>query len=163
MLRLAPALLCILALGCRSGAPYGEVYGGVGITAGPGVGATALLGQRFLDTESFDFAFEAAASRQEASGKFFQAQLGVRQKVLRGPASDVVFRYGISWFRANGEHWSVDRAGDYIGGYGGIGYEWSFSPRVSLTPELRLTVAGGEGSIGVAIVPQVGLILTVRF
>lgn len=160
-MRLLLALLICMAA-CRSRIAREdarEVYAGIGFSALPGVGASATLGQIFSDrSELFDFAFELGTTRQDMdNGRFFQVQLGVKQTASPGHDRHLVFRYGLTWFRATGTPDLIDRPGDYLGLHVGVGYEWELSPRITVGPEARVLIVIGEGSLGREIVPQFGI------
>jgi len=158
-----PFLLVLLAgAGCRTGASR-EVYAGVGPSVLPHVGGTLTAGQFFsTHRERHHFAFEARATFQGGrdapgqSGRFFQAQAGVRQLVHPDRASHPVVRYGAVWLRATGDPAILSRPGDYLGAYLGIGYEWDLSPHVTVGPELNVLFLEGEGSLGFEVLPQLG-------
>ena len=166
-MRVAPLALILLAMACRSRVPAEhprDVYAGLSLSALPDVGATLTGGQYFITTNpKFDFAFEMSATFQGGNdsatqdGKFFQVQAGVRQVASPGHTSHLVFRYGFTWFRATGDPRILDLPGDYLGAYGGLGYEWDISPRWTVGPWVNLSLVDGEGSIGTEVLPQVGI------
>lgn len=158
-------LLALLALAaCRSRIQQerpSDVYAGVAVSGLPGVGAGITVGQLFSDrSDKYDFAFEMTGTWQTGEdsatqeGHFFQVQGGVKQTLSPGHREHLVFRYGLTWLRATGDPAIFDRAGDYLGVYGGAGYEWDLSPRFTIGPGLEVAILGGEGSLPVEILPR---------
>ncbi len=94
--------ILLIAAACRTRIPAErdrEVYGGLGISALPHAGGMATGGQYFSTRHpKFDFAFELRGSLQGGddsatrSGRFFQAQAGVKQVASPGHSSHLVFR-----------------------------------------------------------------------
>jgi len=159
-------LLCMAA--CRSRIPREDVrraYVDLGVSALPGVGGSATLGQLFSDRkELFDFAFEMTSTLQKVDeGKFFQVQAGVKQTASPGHDSHMVLRYGLTWFRVTGNPEFIRLAGDYLGGYFGIGYEWDLGKNITIGPEARIVIVGREGTFEVEAFPQLGLHFTFNF
>ncbi len=168
-------ILCALALaaGCKSRLPSertGELHAGVGFLAVPAAGVSVTAGQTIHDRHDFfDIAFELQAAFQfpedsaTQNGKWAQIQAGAKATLSPGHPSHVVLRAGGVWFRATGDPAILDAPGDYLGLYGGVGYEWDLSPRMTAGPEFKVLVVGGEGSLGVEVVPQFGLNWIVKF
>lgn len=165
-------LLAILAVGCRTRVQperESDFYGGVGLSALPDVGGSVTAGQTVLVTDRFDYDFEMRVSYQGGDdtatqdGNFFHLQAGVKQIVSPGHPQRLFFRYGLTWFRANGDPRIVDRSGDYLGVYGGAGYEWDLSDHWTLSPDATFNAVNGEGSTGYDFVPQLALSLLFRF
>jgi hypothetical protein len=159
-------LLCMAA--CRSRIPREDArraYVDLGMSALPGMGASAALGQLFSDRkELFDFAFELTTTLQKVEdGRFFQVQAGVKQTGSPGHDSHLVLRYGLTWFRATGNPEFISLPGDYLGGYFGAGYEWDLSPHITIGPEARVVVASREGTLDVEAFPQLGIHFTFNF
>ena len=153
-------LLCLAA--CRSRIPREDArraYVDVGVSALPGIGGSATLGQLFSDRkERFDFAFEMTSALQKVDeGKFFQVQAGVKQTASPGHDSHLVLRYGLTWFRATGNPDFISLPGDYLGGYFGVGYEWDLGKNITVGPEARVVVASREGTFEVEVIPQLGI------
>jgi hypothetical protein len=166
------ALLALVAVGCRTRLQTGreaDFYGGVGLSALPDIGGSITAGQTALKTDRFDYAFEMRASYQGGDdsatqdGDFFHIQAGVKQTAGPGHARRLFFRYGLTWFRANGDPAIIDRSGDYLGAYGGVGYEWDLSDHWTLSPDVSLNLVDGEGSTGTDFLPQLSLSLLFRF
>ncbi|MCK6459809.1 MAG: porin family protein [Planctomycetes bacterium] len=169
----AIVLLALLLVGCRSRvAPPREsdLYGGVGVVGVPSVGGQVTAGQWFAkSSDKYDFAFELRAVVEAGDdsatqdGGFYQVQMGVKQVLSPGHDNHLFFRYGLQWFRANGDPAMIDDPGDYFGAYGGVGYEWRLGERWWIGPEATLTLADGEGNLGTEFLPQVGLNLFFDF
>jgi len=147
-----------------------EVYGAVGVVGLPSVGAHVTGGQYFSKrSPKYDFAFELRAGAQGGDdsatqdGGFYQVQAGVKQVTSPGHDRRLVFRYGITWFRANGDPSVLSEPGDYLGAYGGVGYEWRLGSRFWLGPEVTLNLVDGEGSRGTEFLPQAAVTLTFDF
>jgi hypothetical protein len=166
------ALLALVAVGCRTRlqtARESDFYGGVGLSALPDVGGSVTAGQIGRTTDRFDFAFEMRASYQGGDdsptqdGEFFHIQAGVKQTASPGHPRRLFFRYGMTWFRANGDPRILDQRGDYLGVYGGVGYEWDLSEHWTLSPDVTANVVNGEGSTGTDFLPQLALSLLFRF
>jgi hypothetical protein len=167
------ALLALLVASCRSRIQperESEVYGGIGIVGLPSVGGQLTGGQYFSKScEKYDFAFELRAAVEGGDdsatqdGGFYQVQMGVKQILSPGHAEHLFFRYGLTWFRANGDPEIIDEPGDYFGAYGGVGYEWRLGKRWWIGPEALVNVAEGEGGLGGAFLPQIGVNLFLDF
>ncbi len=160
-------LLALLLVGCRSRVEperESELYGGLGVVGLPSVGGQLTAGQYFSKSwEKYDFAFELRGAVEGGDdsatqdGGFYQVQMGVKQATSPGYDRHLFFRYGLTWFRANGDPAMIDAPGDYFGAYGGVGYEWRLGERWWIGPEATLNVTDGEGGLGGEILPQVGL------
>jgi hypothetical protein len=159
-------LAALLLVGCRSRIQperESEIYGGVGVVGLPSVGAQVTAGQYVSKSSpKYDFAFELRAAVEGGSdsptqdGGFYQVQAGLRQVTSPGHDRRWVFRYGLTWMRANGDPQVIDEPGDYLGAYGGVAYEWQVGRRVWVGPEVTLSVVDGEGSRGSEVLPQIG-------
>ena len=166
-------LIALVVAGCRTRIQperESEIYGGVGVLGLPSVGGQLTGGQYFSKSgEKFDFAFELRAAIEGGDdsatqdGGFYQVQMGVKQVASPGHDRHLFFRYGLTWFRANGDPPMIDDPGDYFGAYGGVGYEWRLGKRWWFGPEVLINVADGEGAIGSEFLPQVGLNLSFDF
>jgi len=171
--RIAFALLVACAA-CRSriaGERESDLAVGLGGAVGPGAGVALTAAQRFHPgTERSDFAFEMTGTfgsvldaGAAGSGDFFQVQAGVKQTLSPGHPRRPVVRYGLTWLRATSSSSLLDEAGDYFGGYAGVGYEWDLSPRWTIAPQVNALLLGGEGSIGFTVAPQALLQVIFRF
>jgi len=147
-----------------------ELYGGLGVSALPSVGVTVIAGQYFYRRNpKFDLAFEMRATRQGGSdsatqdGKFFQIQAGVKQVLSPGHDRRLFFRYGATWMRATGNPDILDVAGDYLGAFAAVGYEWDLTERLTLSPEVSINALNGEGDIGFDLLPQAVVSLLFKF
>jgi len=169
-----PLILAALFLfGCRTRIQperESEVYGSVGVVGRPSVGAHVTGGQYFSKTSpKYDFAFELRAGAQGGDdsatqgGGFYQVQAGVKQVTSPGRDHHLFFRYGITWLRANGDPNLFSEPGDYLGAYGGVGYEWRLGSRFWLGPEVTLNLVDGEGTKGTEFLPQAAVTLTFDF
>ena len=167
-------LVVCLPIGCRSRIQperESDFFGGVGVVGLPGVGGTLTAGQYFSKKrEQSDIAFEMRAAFQGAiddtptqDGKFAHIQAGVRQNTSPGHDRRLFFRYGLTWFRANGAPRIIDVPADYFGMYGAVGYEWRLGERVWVGPEIAINIVNGEGSIGSEFLPQVAFNLLFDF
>jgi hypothetical protein len=160
-------LLALLVTCCRSRIQperESDVYGGAGVLGLPSIGGQLTAGQWFSKSlEKHDFAFELRGGVQGApdsatqDGGFYQIQMGVKQATSPGHDRRLFFRYGLTWFRANGDPAMIDDPGDYFGLYGGVGYEWRLGERWWIGPEASVTFADGEGALGSEFLPQLGL------
>jgi hypothetical protein len=65
--------------------------------------------------------------------------------------------------RATGDPELLAVPGDYLGGYGGIAYEWDVTPQLTIGPEINVLLLEGEGSIGFEILPQLGFGILFNF
>jgi hypothetical protein len=159
-------LVAFLVAGCQSRIQperESEIYGGLGVVGLPSVGGQLTGGQYFSKSwEKWDLAFELRAAVEGGDdsatqdGGFYQVQMGVKQVGSPGHDRHLFFRYGVTWFRANGDPEMIDDPGDYFGAYGGVGYEWRLGERWWIGPEATLNVTDGEGGLGSEILPQVG-------
>lgn len=166
------ALFALAAVGCRTRVQEErdyDLYGGVGVSGLPDVGGSVTAGQIAGRTGKYDFAFELRATLQGGedsatqNGRFFHLQAGAKQIASPGHRGRPFFRYGVTWFRANGKPKIVDKRGDYLGAYVGGGYEWDLSEHWTVSPDVTANFVNGEGSTGADFVPQVALSLLFRF
>jgi hypothetical protein len=142
----------------------------VGVLGLPSIGGSLTGGQYFTKScEKWDFAFELRGAAQGGDdsatqdGGFYQVQMGVKQVGSPGHDAHLFFRYGLTWFRANGDPEFIDDPGDYFGAYGGVGYEWRIGERWWIGPEATVNFVDGEGGLGAEFLPQVGLNLFFEF
>ena len=144
-------------------APVGEVYGGGALLASPAVGGSLQLGQVFARSAAADWSFEveggvqaldAELYGQESSGSWAQARGGVKASFNPLGRGHPTARAGIAWFRSTEPTELVDEAGDYVGVYAGVGYEWDVTPRFTTGPELTVLAASREGDWDPVAVPQ---------
>ncbi|MGQ0612553.1 MAG: hypothetical protein ACT4PV_02220 [Planctomycetaceae bacterium] len=168
-------ILCVLAFAaaCKSRIPAdkpGEFHAGIGFLGVPAAGVSVTAGQTFSDRrEFFDLAFELQAAFQfpedspTRTGKWAQFQAGAKATLSPGHPRHVVLRAGGVWFRATGDPGILDTPGDYLGLYGGVGYEWDLTQRMTVGPEFKVLIVDGEGSLGIEVVPQFGLNWIVKF
>jgi len=173
MRRLLLLLAVLAAAGCRTRIATEretEIYGGVGVAGVPDVGGAVTAGQFFSKSgPRFDYAFEMRGVFQGGDdsatqdGEFFQVQAGVKQVASPGHPRRPFFRYGVTWFRANGDPRVLDRSGDYFGAFGAAGYEIDLSEHWTLSPEVAVNLVDGEGSTGSDFLPQVFVSLLLRF
>lgn len=166
-------LLAVTTVACRTRIHTerdSPVYGGVALSGLPEIGGSLIAGQWFSKaTAKYDFAFELRGTFQGGedsptqNGRFFQIQAGAKQITNPGHKSRWAFRYGATWFRANGKPNVIDKPGDYFGAFGSVGYEWYLTSRLLLGPEATINIINGEGSTGWDFLPQVSLNLLFDF
>ena len=154
MTRLTLAAGLVLAAACKSRLPADvqhDFFAAAGLSAVPNIGASVTVGQYFnTRTPKFDWAVELQAVYQggedstEQTGGFAQVSLGVKQVTAPGHSNHLVFRYGATWFRANGRPEVIAHPGDYLGGYAGVGWEYEVSDRITTGPDIRIIIADGE-------------------
>jgi hypothetical protein len=166
-------LLALLVAGCASRIQperESEIYGGVGVLAMPSIGGQVTGGQYFSkSSEKWDFAFELRAAIEGGDdsatqdGGFYQVHMGVKQVASPGHRSHMYFRYGLTWFRANGDPEVIEDPGDYFGGYGSVGFEWRIGKRWWIGPEATVNFVDGEADVGAEFLPQVGFNLIFEF
>jgi len=166
-------LLALIVVGCRSRIKperESDIYGGTGVVALPSIGGQVTGGQYFWkSSDKYDFAFElranveGGASSATQSGGFYQVQMGVKQILSPGYDQHLFFRYGLTWFRAIGDPNLIREPGDYLGGFGSVGYEWRLGKRWWIGPEAIFNLVNGEAGLGTEFVPQVGLNLVFDF
>jgi hypothetical protein len=147
--------LALLCVGCRSRIPperESDFYGGTGVVGLPSVGGQLTGGQWFSKScEKYDFAFDLRAvveggdDSATQDGGFYQVQMGVKQVLSPGHGNHLFFRYGLTWFRANGDPELIDDPGVYFGAFGAIGYEWRLGKRWWIGPEATVNFVDGEG------------------
>jgi len=169
----AVLLLALVLPACRSRIQperETEIYGGAGVSGLPNVGGHVIAGQFFSKRyEKSDFAFELRTAYQGGEdsatqdGEFFQVQAGVKQVLAPGHPRYWYVRYGVVWFRANGDPAILDLPGDYLGGFAGAGYQWRIGERASIGPEATLNFVDGEGSTDFEFLPQVAFNLIFDF
>lgn len=137
---------------------------GVGRTIGAGPTTTRALelhgAWQFLDDEDF------ADDGNPRAGPWYQVRGGVRWSSARDPAGSrrhLITRLGGVWIRAEGEPNIVQEGGDYVGVYGGVGFETDLTPRVAVGPELTVLAITRTTGLSVARpVPQVNWHVRVR-
>jgi hypothetical protein len=157
----------LLFAGCRSRVAGYERdwYAGGSFTAVPGVGLALEGGKVVARPDTFDLAVEAQIVRHflddkdfaddgEADhGRMTAVRLGLKHSTSPGAKRHATFRYGAQFYRATGVPGIVDRPGDYVGAYAGIGFETELSRNWTMGPEISVAVLRGEGDIGVEVVP----------
>lgn len=161
-------LLAVLLLAaCRSrvaGYPRDWHVGG-SFSAIPGVGLALEGGKVFARKDKFDWAAEAQVFRHFLDDKDFAddgfadhgrvtaVRAGLKHSTNPGHKRHVTWRYGFQFYRATGEPGIIERAGDYYGGYMGIGFETDLSRRWTMGPEISVAFMQGEGDRQFEVVP----------
>ncbi len=166
---LALALLC----SCQSIDTQGDLALDASFSALPNLGVALGASQVFTKNAERSWSFELEMTSQPFddedlsddgnphAGDWTQFQLGAKRLSAPTESRHWTKRLGIAWFRARGPPNIVQEAGDYIGVYGGYGFETHFAGQpdgkrgISMGPELSLMLARGEGAGGdVVVVPQ---------
>jgi len=168
------ALVALTVVACRTRVQTErkdfDLYGGAGLSALPDIGGSVTAGQ-YISKRSpkFDYAFEMRVAYQGGDdsatqdGEFAQIQVGAKQVASPGHSKRLFFRYGFTWFRANGNPEIIDRSGDYFGVFGAVGYEWDLSDHWTFSPDVAVNMVDGEGSTGSELLPQLNLSFLFRF
>ena len=145
-----------------------EIYVGGSPSVLPNIGLALEAGQVFRRTPKATWSFEVETTYQflddedisndgnPSAGSWVQAQGGVKALLPRSDARSWTVRFGAVWFRAKGEPNIVQKPGDYVGGYGGLGFETRISEHWSMGPELSLMVVSREKTgFNLDVVPQI--------
>jgi len=165
------ARAAVLALLCAAGCgvlPTAERDLGatVGFSALPNLGITVGAFQAFRGDELREDALELTSHFQflddkdlhdngdPAAGDFTQFQIGLRRAWTEPLERRWTARGGIAWFRAEGEPNIVQEPGDYLGIYGGIGFEKVLGRGLSIGPDVTLILASRESSGKLDVLPQ---------
>jgi len=117
----------------------------------PGLGFGAGFAQRVGELSDLRIDAEITLVHQELSDAgplgddWDQILGGLRFSPAERDSHYFYGRAGVTWLRADGDPEFLDDPGDYGGGYGGVGYEWSLSPSLATGPELTLSYVDGEG------------------
>jgi hypothetical protein len=127
-LGLAPSFLPNLGLAASVAVPLGEA-------------SSWRLEARFTDQFVDDKAF--ADDGNPEAGNWTQLDLGLLHLARDAGGRAWSVRVGLVGFEARGEPNLVDEAGDYLGGYCGVGRFWHFGRGFAFGPELTLVAASG--------------------
>jgi hypothetical protein len=168
------ALVALTVVACRTRVQTEiddfDLYGGGGLSALPNIGGSVTAGQYMAKrSPKFDYAFEMRLAYQGGDdsptqdGEFVHMQAGAKQIASPGHTRRPFFRYGFTWFRANGNPDLIDIPGDYLGVYGGFGYEWDLSRHWTFSPDFSVNLVNGEGSTDSEVLPQLNLNFLFRF
>ncbi len=170
--------LALLLAACRSGVKSpndADHLVGVSFSALPQVGVGLLGATRLSKRPEFNLLAELEGTLQflddsdladdggPGAGNFTQVRLGLKYVFTPDDSRHLVARYGVVWLESSGEPILLDEAGEYAGGYGGIGFETEISKRWSVGPEFRLLVVDGLQSQGIEVIPQFAWHFTFRF
>jgi len=144
-----------------------EAYVGGSASVLPNFGGSLEAGQVFRRTSTLTQAFEIQVTWQPiddedladdgnpSAGDWLQFQGGLKTLWDAGDDRSWTLRYGGVWFRALGEPNIVNERGDYLGIFGGFGFETRLSEHWSMGPELSLMLATREKSgLELDLVPQ---------
>lgn len=169
----------LLVVGCRSRGVTGaerDWYAGGSFSAIPAVGLAAEAGRVLHRGESFDLAVEgeftwqfltdqdlADDGRSANTNNWTQLRLGLKQSFQPTGKRHLVLRYGLVGFRATGTPGIIDSAGDYLGAYGGLGFEADLGDRWVMGPEVRVLAVDGLDGGGFEVIPQFAWHLAFRF
>lgn len=168
---LAPGFALALALagGCATPEALraGEVYAGVSASALPNFGLALEAGQVLARTPTTVYSFEVEATSQffddktfsdngdPEAGDWFQFQGGFKARIAHQEDRAWTVGWGGVWFRADGRPNIVNEEGDYLGGYGSLGFERRISEHWSMGPELTMMLVSREKSgFELDVVPQ---------
>jgi hypothetical protein len=139
--------------GCRC-RPLGELYLDGNLTASPGLGGGIGFGQVFERNRRAVLSFEMGTVFQpledstlfgEGEGDFALVYGGLKASFAPRARRHLVLRGGATWFRNTGDISFVDAPGDYLGAYVGVGWEWDIGDRLTMGPELSVSVVTREG------------------
>jgi hypothetical protein len=143
--------------------PKGEVYFDLGVAVLPGVGPAIGFGQVFARKPSVVWSFETLATFQEiedgtlqgqTNGDLAQLQGGLKASLNPCGRHHLVFRAGATWLRTTGEVETLEEAGDYVGAYAGVGYEFDIGTWLTTGPEVQVAGLAQEGDSEFEFVPR---------
>lgn len=149
---------------CHECRQPGEVYLDLAGSVSPTFGGGAGLGQVFARDRDVTWSFETLAHFQSLSdtllgksdGNFAQLRGGIKAALNSGGFGHWVGRAGGTFLRNTGDIDGFAEQGDYLGIYLGVGYEFDLGPRITMGPEVAVTVVDKEGlsNIEFEILPQ---------
>ncbi|MDJ0523368.1 MAG: hypothetical protein QNJ90_14955 [Planctomycetota bacterium] len=142
--------------------PLGEFYAGAAAVVSPGLGAGLQFGQVFARTPQATWSFEMLAELQdpsddlwfEGSGNYGQIRGGAKGSFSPCSCAHWTVRGGVVWLRSTAPNEFLDRTGDHVGLYAGLGYEWDITPRFTTGPEVSLSLVAREGDSDIQALPQ---------
>lgn len=169
--------LSLAACGACGSLPTKERDLGVqgGLSVLPNVGVTVGAFQAFRGDELKEDALELTTHLQflddedvaddgnPKAGDVTEFQIGWRRAWTEPLERRWTARGGIVWFRADGEPNIVQDPGDYLGVYGGVGFEKVLSPSLSIGPDISVIFASLESSGELSVVPQLTWRVAWRF
>lgn len=150
----------------------GDVYAGLHLAVGPGLGGGVTLGQVATRRKGYEISFEMLATIQnlendvlfsDGDGDYAQLRGGLKASLNPDGPCHWVGRAGLCWLRNTAEVDFLDDPGDYVGGYVSLGYEWDVGHRLRWGPELLLMAVAEESSSDIELVPQFVLHGQLRF
>jgi hypothetical protein len=143
------------------------------VLVGPALGGAIHGGQVFARTPAATWSFEIEVGLQDLDATVWgdadggdtwgQVQGGVKASLRPCARSHPTARAGVTWFRTTGSTDFVEDAGDYVGLYGGIGWEWDLGSGFTTGPELSALLVSQEGEFEPVVVPQLQWHFIVRF
>ncbi|HJM39215.1 MAG TPA: hypothetical protein QGG59_03765 [Planctomycetota bacterium] len=89
-----------------------------------------------------------------AAGDWSQVQIGMRFTTPHPVGRRDSWRFGAVWARAKGSPNIVQTEGDYLGFYGGYGWDWELPSGWRFGPDLTLLLVAPEGKYTPRPVPQ---------
>lgn len=133
-----------------------KAYVGIAPTLMPGIGGGFEFGVHFNRSRNILWSFELGMQYQDlwkefsdepGDGAYSMARVGIRARFSPQSCGHLTLRFGGTWFEAEGTPIElsvaqIEKRGDYLGAYVGIGYEWDIGRRWSTGPEIALIVAG---------------------
>ncbi len=152
--------------------PRGEVYAGALASLNPAVGGGLEFGQVFrrsrLATWSFEGRFAVQGLGNELRGSssqetFSEVQGGLKASFRPLSRAHPVVRAGASWTRVGGPTHLFGHAGDFYGGYVGLGWEWDITDAFTTGPEVSALVATRQNTFELVAIPQLAWHFIVRF
>lgn len=156
-----------LLAACRSrvAGPPRDWYAGGSFSAVPGVGLAVEGGKVFAREDKYDWSAEGQVFRHfwddkdladdnfADHGRVTAVRAGLKHTMSPGHKRHLTCRYGFQFYRATGEPGIIEKAGDYYGGYFGIGFETDLSRHWTMGPELSVAFMQGEGGRQFEVVP----------
>lgn len=101
---------------------------------------------QFLDDEDF------AADGNPKAGPWYQVRAGLKTSAPYAPEEGrhLTGRLGAVWLQANGEPNILQRAGNHVGLYGGIGFETHLTSSLSVGPEVTFLFVSRQDELSLA-------------
>lgn len=141
----------------------GELSLGASAMVSPGLGGELEVGQVLRESPGVTWSFEVLAALQspgdalffEGDGRWAQARAGLKAAFQPSARGHWTVRGGVVWLRSTAPNRFLDHVlSDYIGPYGGVGWEYDLTTRLSTGPEMNLMLVGSEGTGRFGLVPQ---------
>ena len=105
---------------------------------------------QFLDDE------DVASDGQPKAGPWYQIMAGLKRSSTPAGLRHVTSRIGAVWLRAEGEPNFIQEEGNYLGAYGGVGFETHLGPSLMVGPNVTILLITRDVHFSLARpVPQI--------